>query len=166
MEKPSQVEQPSQGAWDAADEVALLLTFLRERDAACPLCGYNLRNLVRSQCPECRQDLAISVGIKDLRLGWLVATIAPGIFSGIAAVLLSIPITLVPLLALGGRVPWPIVGADLFGWLSGLAAVALVKYRLTFLRLPRDVQRTWAILAWAIHVAAFFVLMVLAFFFS
>ena len=160
MEESGQVEQPPRGGRDPADEVPLLLTFLRERDAACPLCGYNLRNLVRPQCPECRQDLVLSVGIKDLRLGWLVATIAPGIFSGIAAGLLLIPIILVPLLARGGPAPWFIVGADLFGWLSGLAAVALVKYRLTFLRLPRDVQRTWAIVAWAIHLAAFFLLVV------
>ncbi|MCH6551072.1 MAG: hypothetical protein IH804_03540 [Planctomycetes bacterium] len=154
MEESGQVEQPPRGGRDPADEVPLLLTFLRERDAACPLCGYNLRNLVRPQCPECRQDLVLSVGIKDLRLGWLVATIAPGIFSGIAAVLLVIPILL------AWPVPWFVVGADLFGWLSGLAAVALLKYRLTFLRLPQDVQRTWAIVAWGIHLAAFFVLVV------
>ncbi len=160
MEESGQVEQPPRGGRDPADEVPLLLTFLRERDAACPLCGYNLRNLVRPQCPECRQDLVLSVGIKDLRLGWLVATIAPGIFSGIAAVLLMIPIILVPLLAGDGSAPWFAVGADLFGWLSGLVAVILLKYRLAFLRLPRDVQRTWAIVAWAIHLAAFFLLVV------
>ncbi len=163
MEESGQVEQPPRGGRDPADEVPLLLTFLRERDAACPLCGYNLRNLVRPQCPECRQDLVLSVGIKDLRLGWLVATIAPGIFSGIAAALLLIPIILVPLLGRGGPAPGHILGTDLFGWLSGLTAVALLKYRLTFLRLPRDVQRTWAIVAWGIHLAAFFVLVVLVF---
>jgi len=160
MKELGHAQEPLPGARDPADEVGLLLSFLRERDADCPLCGYNLRNLVRPQCPECCQDLVLSVGIKDLRLGWLVATIAPGIFSGIAAALLLIPIILVPLAA-GGPAPWEVVGADLFGWLSGLAAVILLKYRLAYLRLPQDVRRTWAFVAWAIHLAAFFVLVVL-----
>ncbi len=163
MKEPGHAQEPPPGVRDPADEVGLLLSFLRERDADCPLCGYNLRNLVRPQCPECCQDLVLSVGIKDLRLGWLVATIAPGIFPGIAAALLLIPIILGPLLAGGGSAPWFAVGADLFGWLSGLAAVILLKYRLAFLRLPQDVRRTWAFVAWAIHLAAFFVLVVLAF---
>ena len=91
------------------DEVALLLTFLRERDASCPLCGYNLRNLVRPQCPECQEDLILAVGVRKLRFGLFLATITPGLFSGIAAPLLLIPIIAVPLtgvvLRLGSS--WP-----------------------------------------------------------
>ena len=79
------------------DEVALLLTFLRERDASCPLCGYNLRNLVRPQCPECREPLVLAVGVRKLRFGWFLATITPGLFSGIAAALFLIPLIAVPL---------------------------------------------------------------------
>ena len=85
------------------DEVALLLTFLRERDASCPLCGYNLRNLVRPQFPECREDLVLAVGVRKLRFGWFLATITPGLFSGIAAFFLLIPIIMSPLL--GGGAP-------------------------------------------------------------
>ncbi len=85
------------------EEVALLLTFLRERDASCPLCGYNLRSLVRPQCPECREDLILAVGVRKLRFGWFLATITPGLFSGIAAFFLLIPIIMSPLL--GGGAP-------------------------------------------------------------
>lgn len=145
------------------EEVALLLTFLRERDAFCPLCGYNLRNLVRPQCPECREDLVLAVGVRKLRFGWFLATITPGLFSGIAAPLLLIPIIGSSLLG-GGPVPWSILATDAFGWLSGIAALVLLKHRFLFLRQPQPAQRAWAVLAWTIHVAAFVMLMMMAIF--
>ncbi len=66
-----------------ADEAALLLEFLRDRDVSCPLCGYNLRNLSACTCPECRETLALAVGFRRPRFGWLLATVIPGFFSGI-----------------------------------------------------------------------------------
>src|SRR5687767_8462552 len=45
-----------------ADEVELLLAFVRDRDAHCPRCDYNLRNLTQPVCPECREELTLSVG--------------------------------------------------------------------------------------------------------
>ncbi len=144
------------------DAVALLLTFLRERDAFCPLCGYNLRNLVRPQCPECREDLVLAVGVRKLRFGWFLATITPGLFCGIAAALLLIPMIAVPLTG-GGAPPWFVVAADAFGWLSGIAALVLLRHRFLFLRQPQPAQRAWAVLAWTIHVAAFVMLMTVIF---
>src|SRR5687767_15104169 len=70
----------------------MLLDFLREHDAPCPVCGYNLKALTRPICPECGQDLVLAVGAARLRLGWLFAAVAPGFFSGIAAVFLLVPI--------------------------------------------------------------------------
>src|ERR671921_513984 len=70
----------------------LLLDFLREHEAACPVCGYNLKSLTRPICPECGQELVLAVGAARLRLGWLFAALAPGFFSGIAAVFLLVPI--------------------------------------------------------------------------
>ena len=70
----------------------MLLDFLREHDASCPLCGYNLKALTRPICPECGQELVLTVGAARLRLGWLMAAVAPGFFSGIAAVFLLVPI--------------------------------------------------------------------------
>lgn len=140
------------------DETSLLLEFLQERDAPCPLCGYNLRNLTLPRCPECRHDLALAVGIRKIRLGLFIVTITPGLFSGIAAALLMMPLIVVPLLG-GGQAPWPFVAVDAFGLLSGGAALILLRYRFTFLRQPHAAQRTWAGVAWVIHLAAFAVLM-------
>ena len=81
---------------DRSDDTArLLLEFLGEQDAECPLCGYNLRGLTEPRCPECRQELVLTVGLREVRIVWLLVMLAPCFFSGIAAVLLLIPIILV-----------------------------------------------------------------------
>ncbi len=148
------------GPEDPPDDGGLLLAFLADRDVPCPMCGYNLRNLTRPQCPECRKDLALTVGVKKLNFLWLLATITPGLFSGISAGLLLIPMTITTFL--GGPPPWPFHVLDAFGWLSGLAALLLIKYRFAFLRQPPRVQQTWAGVAWAVHLGAFAVMMALA----
>ncbi|MCH8152355.1 MAG: hypothetical protein IH830_08295 [Planctomycetes bacterium] len=136
---------------EASESVDLLLAFLRERDVPCPACGYNLRNLTRPQCPECRKELVLAVGLKKPRFGWFLVTITPGLFSGIAAVLLLMPIIIVPLLG-GGPAPWRVVAVDAFGWLSGFAVLVLLNYRFVFLRQPQAAQRTCAVVAWGIHL--------------
>jgi hypothetical protein len=135
----------------AADETELLLTFLRNRDAACPACGYNLRNLTRPLCPECRE------GYQKPRIGPFVATIAPSIFSGICGMIMLLPLMLVP----SSRPP-PI-GAyllDLFGLSSGLFGVCVFVFRHRFLRQSHTAQMVWAAVTWTIHVLAFFVLLI------
>ncbi len=62
-----------------------LVEFLQDRDAPCPLCGYNLRNLTGDVCPECGQKLLLTVGVHHMRFGWFLATVTPSLFSGIAA---------------------------------------------------------------------------------
>jgi hypothetical protein len=39
--------------------------FLESRDVPCPSCGYNLRDLRGSRCPECGDELVISVGLAE-----------------------------------------------------------------------------------------------------
>jgi hypothetical protein len=131
----------------------LLLEFLREHDAPCPLCGYNLRALTRPLCPECGQDLVLTVGAAHLRLRWLLVAVAPGFFSGIAAVFVLIPI--VARLIFGdGRMSWPLVPLDLFGWCSGVFAILLGVNRTRFLAQPRARQRLWALGIWVVHFVA------------
>lgn len=139
----------------------MVVEFLRGRDVGCPLCGYNLRDLSEPRCPECRKTLTLAVSLREMRIGWLLVTVAPGLFSGIAAGLLLIPIVIVPLTE-GGPPPWFILVLDAFGWLSGIAALILIRRRVAFLRLPAARQRLWALLAWAVHVGAFFLVLALA----
>ena len=142
---------PTAGTSTRAQE--LLLEFLREHEAPCPLCGYNLKAITRPICPECGQELVLSVGAARLRLGWLLAAVAPGFFSGIAAVFVLIPI--VGRLIFGdGRMTWPLGALDLFGWCSGAFAIALGVKRHRFLALPRSTQRWWALGIWLVHILA------------
>jgi hypothetical protein len=131
----------------------MLLAFLREHDADCPVCGYNLRALTRPICPECGQDLVLTVGTTRLRLRWLLAAVAPGFFSGISASFVLIPIFGRVIFGDGRWSPSFIV-LDLFGWSSLAYAIMLARKRHRFLSQPRSRQRWWALTIWFIHVAA------------
>jgi len=122
----------------------------------CPLCGYNLRNLTQPTCPECHQKLSLTVGVTEVPLMSFIAALVPGVFSGLAAVFMLLPIYLTHR-AGRGNVPWFIVVIDVFGFLSGSLAAALIHRRRSFLALPRGVQRRAALLIWLVHllVAAF-----------
>lgn len=154
MSKPDHVEAQDAAASPGRTHEVMLLEFLRDNNAACPVCGYNLRALTRPRCPECRQDLALTVGAKRIHLGWLIIALAPGLFSGIAACFAAIPTTAIYFE--DGQVVWPFVGAVLFGWLSGLFAIilAMKRPRIRFIAQSRTRQRWIAIGIWLIHVAA------------
>jgi hypothetical protein len=144
------------------DEQRHLLDFVHDRDVECPKCGYNLRNLIRPVCPECREELRLTVGLVKMRFGWFVATLIPGAFSGICAVLLAMPIILSPVMG-GGPPPPGIILLDAFGWLSGCFAVGLFLARHRFLGFSRNRQIAWASVVWAIHLAAFAVVISIPF---
>jgi hypothetical protein len=136
----------------------LLLDFLRDYDAACPLCGYNLKSLTRPFCPECRQELTLAVGVLRLRMRWLFFAVAPGFFSGIAACFVSIPTTAIYFE--DGVIVWPLVGAVLFGWCSCAFAIMLATRRHRFLAQPPNRQRWSALLIWLIHFTTLVLLIV------
>ncbi len=139
-----------------------LVEFLQDRDAPCPLCGYNLRNLTDDVCPECRQELRLTVGVHHVRFGWFLATVTPSLFSGIAAVLMLILI-LAALVTGAGPFPPAIDALELFGLASGVAALVLIVRRHQFVQLRPQVQRTWAMVAWGIHGTPFLGLVLLVF---
>jgi hypothetical protein len=131
----------------------MLLDFLRQYDAPCPLCGYNLKALTQPICPECGQELTLTVGAARLRFGWLFAAVAPGFFSGIAACFLLVPI--VGQLVFGDGKMSPVLNVlDLFGLCSGGLAIFIAIKRHRFLAQPRARQRALALLIWIIHVVA------------
>jgi len=144
-------EAPQAPAAKGAEE--LLLEFLREHEAPCPLCGYNLKALTRPMCPECGQELVLAVGAARLRFGWLFAAVAPGFFSGIAAVFVLVPIVVVTAVG-NGKPPLRFIAVDAFGWCSGVFAIILAANRHRFMAQPIARQRWWALGIWLAHVAA------------
>lgn len=159
MSKASQVQDAMSEAQPSRAQ-EMLLEFLRDHDAACPVCGYNVRALQRPICPECNQNLTLTVGVwgDRLRLGWLLIALVPGIFSGIAACFAAIPTTAIYFE--DGVIVWPFVGAVLFGWCSGVFAIMLAfwgrgRHRIRFIAQSRKRQRWIALIIWMIHIAAF-----------
>ena len=142
----------------AVDEAAHLLAFLRDRDVPCPACGYSLRDLTEPRCPECRHAVTLTVGMIEPRIGWLIVTVAPGIFSGIAAGILTLVALYAILVAGAAPPPGLVIVLILFGAVSGGLSIALIIDRATLLRAPQRVQMIWAAIAWIIHVLAFIIL--------
>ena len=157
MYESKQIQQRG-GEATASRRQEMLLEFLRDHDAACPVCGYNVRSLTRPICPECRQELVLTVGVLRLRLRWLLAAVAPGFFSGIAACFVLIP-TLGIYFEDGILIP-PLVGAVLFGWCSGLFAIILAAKRNRFLAQTRGRQRWFALIMWMVHITALVLLVI------
>lgn len=148
------LDRPAEEASDSRPtETELLLQFLRGRDRACPQCDYNLRDLTRPNCPECGQSLSLVVSGTRLPYEVLILTLAPGIFSGIAASILLGMMLVFP------GAPREIMVADAFGFVSGLAALALFLRRPAFLKLPSNQRWWWCGLTWTIHLLAFILLM-------
>ena len=132
----------------------LLLEFLRDHDAECPACGYNVRGLSRPVCPECKQQLVLTVGVYRLQMAWLFTALAPGFFSGIAAFFVLIPIVARYIVGDGRHEP-VIIALDIFGWCSLTFAIILAsRWRIAFLTQSRKRQRWIAIIIWLIHIAA------------
>lgn len=127
-----------------------LLEFLRDRDAPCPVCGYNLRNLTAATCPECQHALELTVGATGVRIGLFIATLAPFLFSGMAALALGL---LLFVAELAGGDPPPLLHLlTLVGLGSGAVAVALIIHRYRFLGFTPATQRRWALVAWTAHL--------------
>jgi hypothetical protein len=149
MSKSEQVQEEVA----APSRTQMLLDFLAEHDAACPVCGYNVRGLTRPVCPECQHELELTVGAARPRLGWLLAAVAPGFFSGLAAVFLLVPI--VGRVVFGdGRWTPALIVLDLFGWCSGALAIFIAVKRTRFIVQPHTRQRWWALALWIVHITA------------
>lgn len=139
---------------DAETEV---VEFLRGRSHPCPRCGYDLRDILTARCPECGEPLVLKIGSPRARFGWLVLAMAPGCFSGVAAVFVMVPIVMSSLgrFGPGQSPPWPVMVADAFGFLSAAAVVLMYRQRQSILAWPARRQSAFAAAVWGVHIVAF-----------
>jgi len=134
-----------------------LLDFVRERDAPCPRCGYNLRNLTGVVCPECEERLELRVGVQRFRIVWLLIGLAPGTFCGIFGGILAIVIpVLIIKEGLPASIPPGAYALALFFALSGFSTLVGSFWSRRFLRLSRAGQMGIVGVIWAVHLIPFF----------
>ncbi len=107
---------------------------LADRDLPCPGCGYNLRGLPDPVCPECRQELQLTVGLVEPRLGALIAGVGSLCAGAGAAGALLVTILIISGFFRGG-IPNRTHEQILLIWLPlaclvscGLFAVRLVRF--------------------------------------
>ncbi|MEM1330709.1 MAG: hypothetical protein AAGG07_09130 [Planctomycetota bacterium] len=54
----------------------VLVEWLRDTDAACPACGYSLRDLRATTCPECGYGLRLTLSVNERGIrGWVLGII-------------------------------------------------------------------------------------------
>lgn len=138
---------------DPATDGEFLKTFLAERDAPCPNCGYNLRSLTSDRCPECAESLRLQVGLHEPRLlAYLTGMIGLASGAGFGGMLLIYAIY-ESLTHHWGRVPDAFMIITGTGFVVHSAALfAWVKLR-RYLRACTPARRLWlVILCWALPV--------------
>ncbi|MEM8834699.1 MAG: hypothetical protein AAGD00_02655 [Planctomycetota bacterium] len=103
-----------------------LIEWLASHDESCPACGYRLRGLERTTCPECAHALRLTVGAPDVRLAaWFVAIVGFALaagFDGVVATILTVGVGAA--WVTGGHVPLPDVWIVLASF-AGAAALML-----------------------------------------
>ncbi len=139
------------------DPEAEVVAFLVSRSVPCPRCAYDLRDIQTAKCPECGEPLVLKIGSPRVRFGWLVLAMAPGCFSGVAALFVMIPIvmTIGRRFPPGQGLPWPIVMADMFGFLSAASVGLMYRHRHRILSWTARRQGAFATTIWGIHILAF-----------
>lgn len=100
--------------------------------------------------------LALRVGRQVPKFGWLLVMVAPGAFSGVAAVLVALRLLMFPVAV--GTVPLPILVAEAFGVMSAAAALAAYVTRAIILRRAPAQQAAMAGTVWLVHIVAFVLL--------
>lgn len=158
LEESNNPTTPDVASHLSKDDEAALLAFLQTHDVSCPFCRYSLHRLSQPRCPECNQPLELSVGISEMRMAWFLASIAPGIFSGLCGFFLLMPISYA-LITNSGPVPGGIILLDAFGLASGAFAITVMFRRVWFMKQTVENQRGIAITVWAAHVIALLILL-------
>jgi hypothetical protein len=137
----------------------LLLSYLAQNDAPCPVCDYNLRGLKTDHCPECAAKLHLRVGSENLTLGpWLAAVLSFGLAVGFDAVVTLIFSVMFTVSRFASPPPPPYVTNQFIKVLSvfltltltcGIAILILVRRRRRWMMLPRRAQWRYAAIIFA-----------------
>jgi hypothetical protein len=140
----------------ARDADAEVVAFLVGRSAPCPRCAYDLRDIPTARCPECGEPLVLRVGSPRMRFGWLVVAMAPGCFSGVAALFVLVPIFMTSVRpSPGSNLPLPIVAADAFGFVSAASVWFMYRHRHRIMAWTSRRQAMFAGSIWAVHIVMF-----------
>jgi hypothetical protein len=152
----SLIEPSEHAQQSSADETAWLVEFVRDHDAACPSCDYNLRGLTRARCPECGTELKLSIRLAEPRIGaWIALAAAVTLSAGVGVFLAYLAIRFGVDRLVRPMERWGEV--SLCWFFPALLACPIVFFaRRRFQRLPRIVQIAAAVTAWLLTVAAFF----------
>jgi hypothetical protein len=131
----------------AADDAALR-EFLGSRDVPCPLCGYNLRGLTGTMCPECARELRLSVGLVEPRMGaWIAAVVMSAAGAGFSLLLIGYVLIRIGF-GRGGGLPPNFLTAVATGLFLQLPwTIGLVVQRRRFNRASTPVQLGLAVLS-------------------
>lgn len=136
----------------------MLRSFLAERDAPCPSCGYNLRGLTGSFCPECDQALVLRVGLVEPRLaGWVAGLVGLAMGAGFSGLLVIYWLTVIVQRGRAIRTDEFILvtGAGLV--VEGVALWVWVRYGAAIRRLPSSARGMLALGCWVLTGANFWV---------
>ena len=123
-----------------SEELSLLHSYLGDRDVSCPSCGYNLRGLTGSSCPECGDAISLTITNYPSRSG--------GYIAGLIGYTLSIVFALV--FVAGNWKTEPVLSV-LSVFIVAWIAVAMVRWhrnRVAFSALPRHKKQERLFLCW------------------
>jgi hypothetical protein len=134
-----------------------LVAFLVDRDVPCPSCGYNLRRLQSVHCPECGNEVKLTVGAVDVKIGmWvaaLIGTLIPAIFGAIVVISLVVN---------GGRgfgnVQLGLCLIFIYIVLMIPAFLIILANRVAFLRMTKQRQILCITIPWTINAVIVFMI--------
>ncbi len=126
----------------------LLLEYLEANDALCPICGYNLRQLTTTTCPECGRPFILEVGSASPYFGQYLAFLAPFIATAAIGVLF---VCLVIMWGPPGS--WGVYFIMLAGGVDLILLTHWYRKRVSFHRRTDDAKRRLIIWSWLIHLA-------------